>query len=344
MIDSSGFVGASNWNLTRQFVLNQALVLISEGISCSVIVYSTNATVLLNETECSNLTTLQDRLNTAPYLAGSSNLAIGLVYAEQVYQATNHSGTAVVVITNAPVAIEDDLKLASLALDQSGVSKVLLAVGPDVPIKELNELFYLEYNIPDFRSLFLEPYYSTASFDVLCLVPPIYTYWKVFVIPIVIAMLLLGIGSIYMAISAATSGAAAMNAPLAEGANAAFVGAVPGGLMGPAATMVDNPHYGSSIASASYMTVGDGAAYASTSRANLLTNARRSSFVDRVYDTVDEQAHSADASYLHEVASGFDTRVAAVSVPPAHVRPNAFSNAIYEFGDHNAYSTIAELK
>ncbi len=144
--------------------------------------YSTNATVLLNETECSNATTLQDRLNTAPYFAGTSNLTLGLVYAEEVYQATNHSNTAVVVITNAPVAIDDDLKLASLALDQSGVSKVLLAVGSNVPIKELNELFYLEYSVPDYRSLFLEPYYSTASFNVLCLVPPIYTYWKVFVI------------------------------------------------------------------------------------------------------------------------------------------------------------------
>ncbi len=97
------------------------------------------------------------------------------------------------------------------------------------------------------------------------------------------------------------------------------------------ATLVDNPHYGSSFSS------GNSQQFLAN-----LRNARQSN-VD--YALADRQPHrSSDDSSPYDALTGIDSRNPARSVPANPSHPTSFGNPMYEFGaNRGVYSTVDEL-
>lgn len=143
LIDGSGSYGAANFQKQLDYVRNSVsgMNLGNGGNRVSAVVFANNANMLFHFDQYHTKQEYKDALST-PYPAGTTNLAAALAAANTEFTTKGRSNAAkiCVVLTDGPADNIADATSQARQLRESGVSVIVIAVGPQISIPELSAI------------------------------------------------------------------------------------------------------------------------------------------------------------------------------------------------------------
>ncbi|CAL1530591.1 unnamed protein product, partial [Lymnaea stagnalis] len=145
VVDASGSIGKSNYEIVLSFVTNITAVLASgvpSDVRFGMVVYSGNVTQVFNLNTYNDIQEIQKAIATAPYFASVTRTDAGLDLAREMLTSEGrvHASHIVILLTDGISTARDQTKLAAQRLRDNNITAISIGVTDAVNPFELNEI------------------------------------------------------------------------------------------------------------------------------------------------------------------------------------------------------------
>ncbi|CAL1530590.1 unnamed protein product, partial [Lymnaea stagnalis] len=145
VVDASGSIGETNFQIVLSFVTNITAVLTSEGqsdVRFGMVVYSERVTEVFNLNTFNTIQEIQKAIATAPYFASFTRTDKGLDLAREMLTSEGRVNAShiVILLTDGISTARDKTKLAAQRLRDNNITALSVGVTDAINPFELNEI------------------------------------------------------------------------------------------------------------------------------------------------------------------------------------------------------------